>query len=55
MMNFYKNVFEYKGKLLVRGIRNGEEYQEKVNFSPTLFTITNKDTKHKFHSKSKRI
>ena len=46
-MNFYKNVFEYKGKLLVRGIRKGEEYQEKVNFSPTLFTITNEKTKHK--------
>ena len=46
-MNFYKNVFEYKGKLLVRGIRNGEEYQEKVNFSPTLFTITNEKSKHK--------
>ena len=34
MMNFYKNVIEHKGKLLVRGIHKGQEYKEKLNFGP---------------------
>ena len=46
-MNFYKNIVEYKGKLFVRGILEGQEFQEKVDFSPTFFTLTNKESKHK--------
>ena len=45
-MNFYKNCVEYKGKLFVRGILEGQEFQEKVDFSPTFFTLTNKKSKH---------
>ncbi len=45
-MNFYKNIVEYKGKLFVRGILEGQEFQEKVDFSPTFFTLTNKKSKH---------
>ena len=47
MMNFYKNVIEYKGKLLVRGIRDGEDYQEKVNYNPTFYSITQEESKYK--------
>ena len=44
-MNFYKNIIEYKGKLFVRGIHEGQEFQEKIDFK-LLFTLTNKKTKH---------
>ncbi len=37
-MNFYKNVIEHKGKLLVRGVRDSKEFKEKINFSPTLYS-----------------
>ena len=46
-MNFYKNCVEYKGKLFVRGVHEGQEFQEKVDFSPTFFTLTNKQSKHR--------
>jgi hypothetical protein len=40
-MNFYKSVIEFKGKLLVRGIHfEGKEYKEKIDFSPTLYSLT---------------
>ena len=39
-MNFYKNVIEYKGKLLVRGVREGKEFKEKINFAPTLYSVS---------------
>ena len=39
-MNFYKNVIEYKGKLLVRGVRDSKEFKEKINFSPTLYSVS---------------
>jgi len=31
-MNFYKNVIEHRGKLLVRGIHEGKEYKERMDF-----------------------
>ena len=46
-MNFYKNIVEYKGKLFVRGIHEGQEFQEKIDFKPTFFTLTNKESKHR--------
>jgi DNA polymerase elongation subunit (family B) len=44
MMNFYKSVIEYKGKLLVRGILGDKEFKEKIDFGPTLYTLTQEDT-----------
>jgi DNA polymerase elongation subunit (family B) len=46
-MNFYKSVIEYKGKLLVRGILNGKEYKEKLDYKPTLYSLTQKQTQFK--------
>ena len=46
-MNFYKNVIEHRGKLLVRGIHEGKEYKNKIDFSPSLYAITQEDTKFK--------
>jgi DNA polymerase elongation subunit (family B) len=46
-MNFYKNVIEHKGKLLVRGIHDGKEYKEKINFGPTLYGLTQEHSVYK--------
>ena len=46
-MNFYKNVIEHRGKLLVRGIHDGKEYKEKIDYSPTLYAITQEETEFK--------
>ena len=42
-MNFYKNVIEHKGKLLIRGVLNGKDYKDKIDFeSYSLRLITTK-------------
>tara|TARA_B100000902_G_scaffold110578_1_gene112010 strand:+ start:1266 stop:3749 length:2484 start_codon:yes stop_codon:yes gene_type:complete len=46
-MNFYKSVIEHKGKLLVRGIHDGKDYKEKIDFTPTLYSLTKSPTKFK--------
>jgi DNA polymerase elongation subunit (family B) len=46
-MNFYKSVIEYKGKLLVRGIHECQEYKEKIDFDPTLYSLTQQQTEFK--------
>ena len=44
--DFYTNVLEYKGKLLIRGVANGQSYLSRINFEPTLFVPTKEKTKH---------
>ena len=44
MSNFYTNVIEYRGKLLIRGVANGQSYLSRINYEPTLFIPTNKPT-----------
>ena len=34
-MNFYKNVIEHKGKLLIRGVLNGKDYKDKIHIIGT--------------------
>jgi len=46
-MNFYKNVIEHRGKLLVRGIHEGKEYKNKIDFQPTLYGISQDETEFK--------
>ena len=46
-MNFYKNVIEHRGKLLVRGIMNGKDYKEKIDFNSTLFALTKEQSEWK--------
>ena len=46
-MNFYKNVIEHRGKLLVRGIHDGKDFKEKINFSPTFYALTQQQTEFK--------
>src|SRR6056300_1497398 len=43
-MNFYKKVIEHRGKFLVRGVHDGKEYKEKLEYKPTLYAITQEDT-----------
>ena len=30
--DFYTNVLEYKGKLLIRGVANGQSYLSRINY-----------------------
>ena len=46
-MNFYKSVIEHHGKLLVRGIHNGQDFKEKIDYSPTLYAISQENTEFK--------
>jgi len=46
-MNFYKSVIEHKGKLLVRGIHEGKDFKEKLEFGPTLYALTQEETEYK--------
>ena len=44
-MNFYKNVIEHKGKLLIRGVLNGKDYKDKIDFGPTLYALSQEKSK----------
>ena len=46
-MNFYKSVIEHRGKLLVRGNFDGKEWKEKLDFKPTLYSLTQEETEFK--------
>ena len=43
-MEFYTNVTKYGNKLLVRGVKNGNPYKARLDFSPTLYIKSNKET-----------
>jgi len=45
--SFYTNVIEYKGKLLIRGVNNGESYLSRINYSPKLYLPTKEQSKFK--------
>ena len=46
-MNFYKNVIEHKGKLLIRGVLNGNDYKDKIDFGPTLYALSKEHSQYK--------
>ena len=46
-MNFYKNVIEHRGKLLIRGVLNGKDYKDKIDFGPTLYALTQQHSQYK--------
>ena len=43
-MNFYTNVFPYGNKLYVRGIENGRPFNRKIDFHPTLYVTSKKES-----------
>ena len=46
-MNFYTNVYSTGSDILIRGIKNGYPFSERVSFSPCLYMNTNKKTDYK--------
>ena len=46
-MNFYKNVIEHRGKLLVRGIKDGKDYKQRMDFMPTHYSLTTEQSPYK--------
>ena len=47
-MKFYTSVLPYKGKLLVRGVNHdGSRKKFKVNYKPSLFVPSQKETGYK--------
>ncbi len=46
-MNFYKNVIVHRGKLLVRGVLGGKDYTEKLDFGPTMYVLSQKESEYK--------
>jgi len=46
-MSFYTNVQMVGDNMLYLGYENGQRIQRKFKFSPTLFVVTDKKTKHK--------
>ena len=47
MSRYYTNVAVYGNNILFRGVKNGRRVREKVQYSPTLFLPTNKNTEWK--------
>ena len=45
--SFYTNVVEHKGKLLIRGVNNGQSYLSRINYNPKLYLPTRDQTKYK--------
>ena len=46
-MEFYKSVIEHRGKILVRGVLDGKEYNERLNFKPKLYVLSQEESKWK--------
>ena len=46
-MKFYTNVNQYGNRILVRGVNNGKTVQEKIEFKPSLFTKSQKESYYK--------
>jgi len=44
MINFYTNVQSIGGHILYRGIKDGKQIQTKIDYEPTLYTISKKPT-----------
>ena len=46
-MHFYTNVQKFKDFILVRGIKNGKRYIKRLQYEPTLYIPTNKQSPFK--------
>jgi len=46
-MRFYTNVVQFGNRILVRGINNGKQVQDRVDFSPCLFVRSPKPSNYK--------
>jgi DNA polymerase elongation subunit (family B) len=46
-LRFYTNAYQKYDKILVRGYENGEKFKEEVNFYPTLYVPSKKQSNYK--------
>ena len=44
MSKFYTNVKQLGKFILLRGVKNGKKFQQKIEYQPTLYTTANKET-----------
>jgi len=44
---FYTNVVEHRGKLLIRGVADGQSYLSRINYSPKLYLPTKEQSQFK--------
>jgi len=47
MSKYYTNVSVYGPHILYRGVKNGRRVKEKINYSPTLFLPSKKESEYK--------
>lgn len=47
MFDYYTNVICQGNNILYRGVKNGRRYSTKIEYSPTLFLLSNKESKWK--------
>jgi DNA polymerase elongation subunit (family B) len=46
-VSFYTNVQHYKDNILLRGVRDGKRFSERVKYSPTLFVDSQNESEYK--------
>ena len=46
-MDYYTNIVRRGDRLLIRGVRNGEEVRDKVRYEPTLYIEHHKEYGYK--------
>lgn len=49
-MLYYTNIFQHKGKLYLRGRKNGKPFKDTIKYKPYLFIRSNKDPKSKYRT-----
>ena len=47
MNRFYTNVEVWGGKILYRGVQDGRRVNQRIDYNPTLFVLSDKPTKYK--------
>ena len=46
-MNFYTSVYVIGNNVMFRGIRNGKRVKQRIEYSPSLYLETKKDSQYK--------
>ena len=46
-MNFYTHVTQWGNRILVRGIKDGQRFNKRIPYKPTLYVPTDKPSKFK--------
>ena len=46
-MNFYTHVLQWGNRILVRGVKDGQRFNKRIPYKPTLYVPTDKPSKFK--------